>query len=57
MDLRKDIRRLQKRYFRHFPEEKAETGPFTEFVARFDGESLYDRKNFAGHITAGGSPD
>lgn len=37
MDLRKDIRRLQKRYFRHFPEEKAETGPFTEFVARFDG--------------------
>ena len=54
MDLRKDIRRLQKRYFGHFPEEKAETGPFTEFVARFDGESLYDRKNFAGHITAGG---
>lgn len=54
MDLRKDIRRLQKRYFRHFPEEKAETGPFTEFVARIDGESLYDRKNLAGHITAGG---
>ena len=54
MDLRKDIRRLQKRYFGHFPEEKAETGPFTEFVARFDGESLYDRKTFAGHITAGG---
>lgn len=54
MDFRKDIQRLQQRYFEHFPEEKSETVPFTDFVAGFDGPMLYDRKNFSGHITVGG---
>lgn len=40
-------------YFGRYPEEFVAQRAFVEFVGRYDGGALYDRKNFDGHITAG----
>ena len=54
MDSKNDIERMLIGLFTRFPEDRATKTAFTDFVAAFDGAALYDRKNFTGHITAGG---
>ena len=39
-------------YLVHFPSEKERISSYTQFVQNHNGEHLYDRKNFVGHITA-----
>ena len=54
MDSKSDIERMLTGYFGRFPEDRATKTAFTDFVVAFDGAALYDRKNFTGHIMAGG---
>lgn len=42
------------RYLSTFPQERDRLAMFSEFISRFSGAELYDRKNFTGHITASG---
>ena len=54
MNTRADIEQMLNGYFARFPEDRTKKTAFTDFVAAFDGPALYNRKNFTGHITAGG---
>ena len=54
MNTRADIEQMLNGYFARFPEDRTQKTAFTDFVAAFDGPALYNRKNFTGHITAGG---
>ncbi len=54
MNTRADIEQMLNGYLARFPEDRTKKTAFTDFVAAFDGPALYNRKNFTGHITAGG---
>jgi 8-oxo-dGTP pyrophosphatase MutT (NUDIX family) len=52
MENRQDLLRQINEYIGRFPAEAERVEPIKDFVRRFDGRDLYDRKNFAGHLTA-----
>ncbi len=54
MTSQQELRQTIARYLELFPEEREGLDRFIRFVEQFDGPSLYDRKNFTGHITASG---
>ena len=53
MDRREHLQRLLTDYLERYPDEAPRLENFIRFVRSFEGADLYDRKNFAGHITAG----
>ena len=52
METRDEIKSLLSNYVVKYPIEKENLERFFQFVNKHEGEQLYDRKNFEGHITA-----
>lgn len=46
-----ELRSLFNLYLKRFPGEAEEMTRFRDFIDKFDGARLFDRKNFTGHIT------
>ncbi len=49
-----DLLDIYQQYLTLYPNEEGRLTGFKDFISTFNGDELYDRKNFAGHITASG---
>ncbi len=52
METQEEILKILQNYIEKYPLEQDELSRFVHFVKEFEGNELFDRKNFHGHITA-----
>jgi len=52
METKAEILTQVDQYLQLYPDKKEDLRSFIDFVNRFDGAQLFDRKNFTGHLTA-----
>ncbi len=52
METKAQILQLLDNYIRNYPAEYEDLKEFVHFVAEHEGDQLFNRKNFKGHITA-----
>lgn len=52
METKAEILQLLQQYIVQYPAEKQDVQGYIDFVSEHEGDQLFDRKNFNGHITA-----